>query len=87
MTGIEGLGGSGDELVVADILGDSYDSPIELADAMSEGEISNHIAALSAERLAVDADIAMLEAKRHRLRGQSLIAQEALRIARDRGLE
>ena len=87
MTNIEELGGSGEDLTVADIVGDSFETPMELADSMFEVDIRIHITKLMQAQADIDVEIAKLEAKKQRLRAHGLIAQEALRIAQDRGLE
>lgn len=72
---------------VADILGDTYESPVDLAASMSEAEIRNRIAALEAARLDTEAEIAQLQSRATRLQNQTLISHEALRIATDKNLE
>ncbi len=87
MAGIDNLGSSKGNLTVADILEESFESPIELASSMSEGQIRDRLTKLFDERAAVDAEIALLQSRRRRLRSQAFLAQDALRIAADKGLE
>ncbi len=75
------------ELTVADILGDAFETPFELSEALTENQIRDRIAQLHEQRATVDTEIALLQSKRKRLRSQTFLAQDALRIALDKGLE
>lgn len=77
----------GSELNVADILGENYPSPTELADSMDETQLLDMIAGLNEQDLDLQTQIAQLQSERKKLRAERSIAQDAIRITRDRGLE
>lgn len=87
MTGEANPVSSEGDFSIADMLGANFPSPIELADTMSEAEIRNRIAEIEEQRISTKAEIARLESEDRRLRGESILTQEALRIATDKGLE
>ncbi|HRJ06408.1 MAG TPA: hypothetical protein PK096_02705 [Candidatus Saccharibacteria bacterium] len=75
------------DLNVSDVLGDIYESAVDLAGSMTEADIRNRIAALESARLDVEAQIVQLQSRATRLQNQTLIAHDALRIVSDKGLE
>ena len=76
-----------DDLTVADIIGDAFPSAMELADSLSEHELRNRLAELHEQRIDTQAKIAELQSQSRRLTSESLLTQEALRIASDKNLE
>lgn len=77
----------GGEFNIADILGENYPSPSELADSMSETQLHDMVADLAERDLDLQTQIAQLQSERRKLRSEKLIAQDAIRITRDKGLE
>ena len=86
MSGHE-AGSDDSEFNIADILGDNYPSPSELADSMDETELHDMIAGLNERDLDLQSQIVQLQSERKKLSTERLIAQDAIRISRDRGLE